>query len=63
MSTRIGTLIILTLAGAWERLERYLGRSWFLIVGELGFFIDGWDDAVIERAVKYETFTEFMESL
>ncbi|KKL67842.1 hypothetical protein LCGC14_2130900, partial [marine sediment metagenome] len=46
-----------------ERLERYLGRNWFLIVGELGFFIDGWDDTVIERAVKYETFTEFMESL
>ncbi|KKK85296.1 hypothetical protein LCGC14_2774690, partial [marine sediment metagenome] len=46
-----------------ERLERYLGRSWFLIVGELGFFIDGWDDTVIEQAVRRETITEMMESL
>ena len=63
MNTRIGTLIIQTLAGAWRRLEDYLGRNWFLTVAELGFFIDGWDDAVFERAVKYETITEMTESL
>ena len=63
MGTLLGIWIIQTLAGAWRRLENYLGRSWFLIVGELGFFIDGWDDAVFERAVKYETITEIVESL
>ena len=63
MNIKIGTWIIQTLAGAWRRFEDYLGRSWFLIVGELGFFIDGWDDAVIERAVRYETIAEMIESL
>jgi len=63
MGTLLGIWIIQTLAGAWRRLENYLGRSWFLIVGELGFFIDGWDDTVNERAVKYETITEIVESL
>jgi len=54
----------------WDRLEKYLDRNWFLTVGELGFFIhgatddeDGWGDTVIQRAVRYETIAEMIESL